>query len=200
MRRSFSASAPARASSLSLLTLLVAGAAWAQDGLPVVVVYQDQIFERSRAGQAVRAAEEAETRRLLDERRRIEGAFEAEERDLAALRPTVPREDFATLAADFDARVRAARANQDQIAAATTRKFEANRQAFSEAVRPVLSEVMRRYGASVLLDGRAVLRADPSIDVTGEVIDRLDARLPAPPDAAPPDDAPMDPAPPAPAP
>jgi hypothetical protein len=44
----------------------------------VVIVYQELLIERSLAGQALRAEEEAETRRLVEERKRIEARFEAE--------------------------------------------------------------------------------------------------------------------------
>lgn len=155
----------------------------------MVIVYQDQLIERSKAGQRLRAEEEAAARALVEERRRIEAEFEAEEKRLAELRPTMDRTAFAKLAADFDARVREARAAQDQRAVAAQRAIEQNRQRFIESLRPVLVEVMQRYGASVLLDGRTVLLVDPSLDITGEVIERLDQLAPDPapaPEPAPP--------------
>ncbi|HEU0220724.1 MAG TPA: OmpH family outer membrane protein [Paracoccaceae bacterium] len=144
------------------------------DRLPVVIVYQDLLLERSEAGRRLKAEEDAATDRLVEERRRIEAEFEAEEKRLAAMRPTLAREEFARLAEEFDAKVREARAAQDERAVAAQRTIEQNRQRFLESLRPVLAEVMSRYGASVLLDGRSVLLADPSLDITGEVIARMD--------------------------
>jgi Skp family chaperone for outer membrane proteins len=173
---------PVRALLLAALLLSPQAGTAQDDRLPVVIVYQDQLLERSRAGQALRRREEAETARLVGERQKIEAEFEAEEKRLAELRPTLPREEFAKLAADFDARVREARAAQDQKAIAAQRAVEQNRQRFLESLRPVLVQIMQRYGASVLMDGRQVLLSDPSLDVTGEVIQRMDELF----DAAPP--------------
>ncbi|RMH48532.1 MAG: OmpH family outer membrane protein [Alphaproteobacteria bacterium] len=157
------------------LALALSGAAAAQtEGLPLVVVDQERILQQSLAGKALLAEEEALTTRLIEERRSLERAFEEEERALAARRDELSREAFAREAADFDARVRAARTAQDEKAIALQRSIEANRKRFLDSLQPVLVEVMQRFGASVMLDVRAVLLADPSLDVTGEVISRLD--------------------------
>jgi Skp family chaperone for outer membrane proteins len=161
---------------LILPALVLAGdVAHAQgDRLPVVIVYQDQLIERSLAGQALRAEEEALTERLVEERREIERAFEEEEQALARRRAELDRAAFAKLAADFDARVREARTTQDEKALALQRAIEASRKRFLASIQPVLSEVMARFGASVMMEGRSVVLADPSLDVTGEVIARMD--------------------------
>ncbi|GIX15316.1 MAG: hypothetical protein KatS3mg118_3275 [Paracoccaceae bacterium] len=163
-----------RAIALALALALPGAAAAQTEGLPLVVVDQERILQQSLAGKALLAEEEALTTRLIEERRSLERAFEEEERALAARRDELSREAFAREAADFDARVRAARAAQDEKAIALQRSIEANRKRFLDSLQPVLVEVMQRFGASVMLDVRAVLLADPSLDVTGEVISRLD--------------------------
>ncbi|RMF33533.1 MAG: OmpH family outer membrane protein [Alphaproteobacteria bacterium] len=122
----------------------------------------------------MRAEEEAMRNRLVEERKQIERALEAEERELAERRGSLAREEFARLAEAFDTKVRAARKAQEEKALAVQRSMEQKRQRFLDSLRPVIVEVMQRFGASVVLDGRAVLLADPSLDLTGEVIARMD--------------------------
>lgn len=165
------AAALARAVLLCLALVLPAAA---QDGLPVVIVYQDRLIEDSLAGRALRREEEETAAGLLQERREIERAFEAEERELVEKRRTMTREAFAALAEDFDTRVRAARQAQEEKAIALQRSIETNRKRFLDSLRPVLIEVMQRFGASVMMEGRSVVLSDPSLDVTGEVISRMD--------------------------
>ncbi|MEM9198813.1 MAG: OmpH family outer membrane protein, partial [Pseudomonadota bacterium] len=135
------------------------------DALPIIIVYQDQLFEESLAGQALRREEQATAEGLVQERRAIEQALVEEERALAEQRKSLSREEFAPLAEAFDKRVRAAREAQEEKAVALQRSFETNRKRFLDNLRPVLSEVMRRFGASVMMEGRSVVLADPSLDV-----------------------------------
>ncbi|WP_118132449.1 OmpH family outer membrane protein [Oceanicella sp. SM1341] len=192
MTRNTSASRPARASERAgpgrrlgaaalLAAFLAAGAvaapAVAQDRLPVVIIYQEQLLEKSLAGQEFRRKEEQRTAELVAERKRIDAEFEAEEKRLAALRPAVSREEFSQLAKAFDQKVQAAREAQDQKAAEVAKEFDDNRRAFFEGLQPVLVEVMQTFGAGVMLDGRSVLLADPALDVTGDVISLMDQRF-----------------------
>lgn len=165
---------------LALAVLPAPPAPAADDTLPVLIIYRDQVFERSEAGRALRREEEAAAAALVEEKKRIEAELEIEEKRLATLRATLPRAEFQTLADAFDTRVREARTTQDQKALAVQKTVEQNRQRFLDLLQPVLVEVMRVYGASVLLDGRSVLLADPALDITGEVIRRLDAAPGAP--------------------
>ncbi|MEM9048188.1 MAG: OmpH family outer membrane protein [Pseudomonadota bacterium] len=150
--------------------------AQSDDRLAVVIVYQEQLIEASLAGRALLREEQATAQRLVEERRAIEQSLEAEERALAERRKTLSREEFAALAEAFDAKVKAARDAQVEKAVALQRSVEANRQRFLDGLRPVLSEVMRRFGASVMVEGRTVVQADPSLDVTGDVIALMDER------------------------
>lgn len=146
----------------------------AQDSLPVVVVDQEQLLEASKAGRAFIAAQEARTQVLLKERQEIESQLIAEEEELARLRVDLEPDAFRELAEAFDEKARAARIAQDERAQDASRQFEADRKRFFDQVRPVMFEIMQRYGAGVVLDSRSVLFADPSLDVSGDVISRLD--------------------------
>ncbi len=180
------------------VALLLAPAAGAQQQPPAprpsfLVLNQERILTGSMAGQALLSEEEAARDRLRTEARDIDAAFEAEEQRLTDLRPTLEPPQFRELADDFDARVVAARREQDARSSALAQEFDQRRRAFYAEVAPVLVALMSRYGALAILDENSVLLADQTLDITDAVIAEIDAAgapdaVPAPeaPQAAPP--------------
>jgi Skp family chaperone for outer membrane proteins len=85
--------------------------------------------------------------------------------------------EFRVLADEFDTRVRAIRAAQDAKARDLQSQAEAAQQRFFEETIPVLLELVRVRGASVLLDSRTVLLSAGSVDVTDAAIAAINAGL-----------------------
>lgn len=166
---------------------------------PFVVLSQDRILVESRAGQKLLADEETARNRLRAEARAIDAAFEEEERRLTELRPTLEPPAFRELADAFDARVVAARREQDARSAALAQEFDEKRRQFYAEVAPILVALMARTGASAIFDENSVLLVDQGLDITDAVIAEIDAAFdagrlaPAAPQPAP--AAPQDPAP-----
>ncbi len=171
---------------VAALLLALAGAAVAQPfaGDPptrmpvggVLLVNPTAVLERSRTGQALIRANRLARERLVAEGEQISSDFEREERALAARRSVLSRDEFAEIAAEFDERVRAARAEQDRRAAQLTREEEERERAFAESLNPIYAEIMRDTGAAAILDLRDVILANTVLDITAEVIRRLDTR------------------------
>ncbi|MBP7001590.1 OmpH family outer membrane protein [Amaricoccus sp.] len=152
-------------------------------GPTFLYINQDRILTGSKRGQALLAEEEAARDALRAEARRIEAAFEEEERGLNDKRREMSPPDFRKLADDFDARVVEARRQQDERANALATEFDQKRRQFYAGVGPVLVGLMERRGGLAIFDESSVLLADPSINVTDEVIaemDRLPPQQPAP--------------------
>lgn len=140
-----------------------------------LVLNQERILTDSQLGRALLAEEEAARDRLRREARDIDRAFEAEEQRLTDLRPTLPPEEFRALADEFDARVVAARREQDARSAALAQEFDRRRRRFYAEAAPVLVSLMARYGALAILDENSVLLADQTLDITEAVIAEIDA-------------------------
>ncbi|MEL7414864.1 MAG: OmpH family outer membrane protein [Pseudomonadota bacterium] len=160
---------------LAALTLFLAAPAGAQDQAIGLLVDPERVLQTSEFGRSVLDEIAIRRRGLLAETEAISSAFELEERELTDLRETLSRDGFQELADDFDARVRKARADQDLKAAELTRWAESRRRAFFAALNDVYAVVLRTRGASAILDIRSVILADQSLDITAEVIDRVDA-------------------------
>ncbi|MCX7644953.1 MAG: OmpH family outer membrane protein [Rhodobacteraceae bacterium] len=164
-----------------LAAALAAGAPIAQDRpavqSPILTIDQDELFERSAFGSRVRAEITAASADLAAENRRLEAELAEEEKRLTALRQTTDPQEFARMAAEFDARVVEVRRTQDQKARDLSRRPEEARQEFFRAAVPVLADLVRERGALAILDTRAVIISADVIDITEEAIRRLDATL-----------------------
>lgn len=155
------------------------GAGSAQETAPPVMAAlltldEERLFASSLFGQALIKRNEADGQTLVAENRRIEADLEQEEKDLTARRATMPREEFAPLAAAFDSKVEGIRAAQAAKERDLNRQFEAERLRFLEAVRPVLAEIMKARGAVAIIDKRAVFVGFENVDVTADAIAQLD--------------------------
>lgn len=143
----------------------------------VLTLDQDGFFTGSAFGKASLAREAAETRALEAENTRIEQALIVEEQDLTERRATLPVDEFAALARDFDARVEQIRTDQDAKARAVSRRRDEDRQRFLQAAVPVLGSLLSEQGAVAILDKNAIILSLTAIDVTDAAISKVDAAL-----------------------
>ncbi len=150
---------------------------------PFLVLNQERILTESDAGRALLAEEEASRDALRAEVREIDAAFEAEERRLTDLRPTLDPTAFRDLADAFDAEVVEARRDQVERSDALALEFDQRRRQFYARAAPVLVALMARFKAVAIFDEASVLLADQSLDITETVIAEIDAKglPPAPP-------------------
>ena len=131
---------------------------------------------------------------LAAENRQIEAALSAEERSLTERRAKLTPEQFRAEADAFDEKVVGIRNAQDAKSRSIGQQRDGERQKFFAAAFPFIGQVLRQRGAVAILDSRAVFLSADAIDVTDELIARLDDGLgagPAATDAPPPADAPQ---------
>ena len=152
--------------------------------LPVITLDQEALFLNSKWGQRVQADLERRGREIAAENDRLEKQFSDEERELTQLRATLPPDEFRKRADAFDTRVVEVRRERANAARDLQTRANEERGAFFRAALPVLAAMMRERGAVAVLDRNSVFVAAESIDVTGALIERLDADIgagPAPP-------------------
>ena len=161
---------------LCLLACLCALAApvGAQERPVVLFVDPEAVLQNSESGQAVLEEIESDRAALVAETESLSAAFEEEERELTELRETLPRPEFQALAEEFDTRVRRVRAEQDQKAAELTRRSEARRRQFFSDLNALYAQFLRESGASAIIDIRSVILANRVLDITPQVIARID--------------------------
>lgn len=144
---------------------------------PVLVVDQDALFLGSAWGQRLRAESEEEADRLQAENDRLSAQLSAEEAQLTERRKEMEPAEFRRLAEAFDARATTIRRERAQVFQELNARIEADRNAFYQAARPVMGEIMLSRGAVAVLDRRTVLVSLDAIDITDDLIARLDATL-----------------------
>ncbi|RED13214.1 OmpH family outer membrane protein [Pontivivens insulae] len=161
----------------ALLALMLMGTMAMGQGRipPLLLVNPQQVLERSETGRALIAENQEAREALAAESAERSDAFEREEMELTERRGAMEPEAFAALADEFDARVRAARAEQDRAGQQLARDQEAAQARFNALLTPIYSELMRESGAAAVLDIRNVVLANSQLDITREVIRRLDA-------------------------
>ena len=143
----------------------------------ILTIDQDALFERTLFGKSLRAAFEKEAEALKVESRGIDTALEAEERGLTDRREGMPLAEFRALADAFDNRVEALRKAQDAKAAAFVARRENAQQQFFQSVAPMIGDYMVERGASAIVNQAAIVVSLGAIDITDEVVARIDAKL-----------------------
>lgn len=168
------------------LTLAVAGGTGvlrAQDtaalpsASPILTLDQDAIYARSMFGQALRARVADEVAKLEAQSRIIDAELEAEERALTKKRSEMPAEEFAPLAIAFDEKAQRLRVQNADAIEVVRRKEQEGRQKFIAAALQVVGDYMVERGAVAIIDKGAVIVSLLGLDVTDEVVARIDAVL-----------------------
>ena len=155
----------------------------------VLVIDIERFFQGSLLGQ--RMIEEYQTARdeLIAHNREIEAELRAEEQALTERRAKMTPSAFRDLADGFDAKVRSIR-QENELAA---RDLEGSREraplTLMRMAEPVLVELMRDAGGTIILDQRQVLLRAEVVDITDLAIARVNATIGdgAPPETPAPD-------------
>ncbi len=146
----------------------------------VIVVSRERVLQDTVAGRALRAAERDLGAAFEARVDAAKSALDAEEAELARIRGQLGRDEFESRAAAFDRRVRRARRLSQKQAAELQRSVRLARDRLAAQLGPVLIEILRQTGASVVLDAGQILVASPMVDATDEAIRLFDERVAAP--------------------
>lgn len=143
----------------------------------ILTIDPERLFEETAFGQRVQRDLERRAAGLAAENRRIEGELIAEERDLTERRAGLATEEFRALADAFDEKVNRIRAEQDAKADALQNFRDRERQRFFGQIGGVLAAILAERQAVIVLDRRNVVLSAEAIDVTNDLIRRIDAAI-----------------------
>jgi Skp family chaperone for outer membrane proteins len=151
------------------------------------ILNEERLLRESRYGQAVLSELREAERQLEDENERIAAELAAEERALTEARADLTPEEFRARADEFDRRVEAIRAERNELSMELTRRSEAAAGRFFDEALPILLQMMAEEGLVAVLRPDALILGADWLDMTDQVIERLDATLgdQPPPDAMP---------------
>jgi Skp family chaperone for outer membrane proteins len=167
------------------LAMLAGSAAAAQDqnfgpALPGVCVYHhDRLLAQSTAGQSVGAGMQRLQQEVQTELAPYEQYIQSESQRLQQGRSTMPAADFATAEQALNTRFQEAR-NLAQTREGELRYTQAMQlQQIAQAADPVILALYTERGCGILLSREAVMRVNPSMDLTEAAIQRVNAALPS---------------------
>ena len=151
-----------------------------QLGIPqadVLTLSSERLFSESEFGQRILRQIESEGTLLAEENERIVAELSKEEKDLTEKRAELPPEEFRPLAEAFDNKVQSHREGQRAKLDALARQSEEARQTFFVLVQPILIDMLRESGASVVIERSNVFLSSDRTDVTDAVISRINEQF-----------------------
>ena len=144
---------------------------------PLLTIESERFFSESAFGQRVAAEIDAASTELASENRRIEAELMEEEQALTDRRAEMDPDEFRALADEFDTRVQRIRREQEAKARILAERTDTARVTFLSAARPVLGQLMRDAGASVVLERGSVFFSSNASDITDRAISSIDAAI-----------------------
>lgn len=145
--------------------------------LPIMTIDRERLFLGSAWGRRAQADLDARLKALSDENDRLVAGFANEEQELTQLRQTLPAEEFRARAAEFDKRVVEVRRERDAKGRELQQTADNERATFLQATLPILAQLMREKGAVVVLDQSMIFVSADSIDMTTDLIARVDQEV-----------------------
>jgi Skp family chaperone for outer membrane proteins len=173
----------ALAMATAAVTAPVAAPAAAQTLPPavIIIVNMDQVFQQSAAGKAAQAELKTRLDGIQARLASLRTSFGTEEQTLAQTRPTAP----GAAATAWEAKVKdftTRKTQAEQELAKRDQDFQASRQSvlkqINDGAQPIITTIMKERGATIALAEGATLQHSAAIDVTNDVIARLDKALP----------------------
>lgn len=162
----------------ALPTAALAQAAAAQSA--IIVVDMDRVGAESAAGKSGQSQLKAKVDSLQARGKSLADQLRGEEEALLKARQanSMAPEAFQAKVKDLQTKQNNARTELGNRENELQRSQNAVRQQIFNAVGPIIQTVMRERGASIVLTRDAALAVAPALDVTADVIRRLDAALP----------------------
>lgn len=161
----------------------------AQAASQIVVVDMSRIAAESAASKSAEPQLKAKFESVQSRAKALGDQFRGEYETLQKAQPSMAKEAFQAKARDLQQRQVTAENEVRGKEQDYARSVQYVRQQILEAVNPIITAVMREKGAVLAMDRDATLAVAQSLDVTTDVMTRLNAALPRvsinPPAAAP---------------
>ena len=164
-------------------TPVLAQAAGPQNPGPVIpglCVYNNaRLMAQSTAGQSLQQGMRRLTDEVINELAPYGQAISTEIQALQQGRGTIPQEEFAQRSQAVQQRMAEAEQLEQTRGQELEYTLSQQRVTIARAIDPILVAVYQERGCGILLSGEAVYQANPQMDITDMVIQRLNAQLPS---------------------
>lgn len=142
--------------------------------LPIIAFDRERIQTSAHLGLSLAEQIEELQQALVAENAQIFADLEAEETEITQLKESLSELAFAARAKAFDEKVTQIRSEQAAKAKEVEAQYELNLRAFDQNLNVVLAAIARDYNAVAVFERQQLYLMSGAIDVSAEVIRRLD--------------------------
>jgi Skp family chaperone for outer membrane proteins len=173
---------------VALASILGASAASAQTAGPqnvgpaipgVCVYFNQQLLATSTVGQSVQTRMQALAEEVQGQLTPYGTAIQTEAQALQSGGAAIPADQMQSRRQQLQQRVQEAQALEERLRNELQYTLSEQRRLISVAVEPILVAVYQEKGCGILIDRESVFIMNPAMDVTGDVIARLNTQLPS---------------------
>lgn len=162
---------------VSLATAAAAPAAFAAAPAVILIVNTQQIFAQSKVGVSIRTQLQDQAKKLQAEDKKGQAAVQAEAKALSDQRSLLSPEDFKKKVQALEEKENDRQSKMRAKGEALQLGVNKARQEVEAAIRPIFADVMKKNGATLLLDQSVVLAGGVDLDITDDVLKQLDEKL-----------------------
>lgn len=173
----FSVKRAVAAAAISLGLGFAAAPALAVGPAVILVVDTQGVFAQSKAGQSIRSQYEEQAKKIMAEGKKTDDALQADAKKLSDERALLSQDDLQKRMQGLQKRnvefQQSMQIKQHGLQLGVQRA-EAQVEA---ALRPIFAEIMKEKGGTILLDQAVVLAGGADLDISAEVLKRLNEKL-----------------------
>ena len=144
----------------------------------VLIVNLQYVVSQSKSGVSLRKQSEGLNKEVIELRDEVSNDLQAKgkklEEDKTLLAPEVFQERLNSLQTEAESKQQELQTKVQKIQEAIQRASAS----IDSVMSPILTEIVNEKGAKILLDRQAILFGDPKLDISAEVVKRLNKRLP----------------------
>lgn len=143
----------------------------------VLIVNTDAVFAQSKVGQSIRSQFEEQAKKLRAEGQKMDSSLQADEKKLSEERALLSQEDLKKKVQDLQRRAAEFQQSMQQKSQALQLGLQRANAKVEAALRPIFADVLKEKGGTVLLDQSVVLAGGADLDISAEVLKRLNERM-----------------------
>ncbi|MDP1627948.1 OmpH family outer membrane protein [Parvibaculum sp.] len=143
----------------------------------IFIVDTEAVFSQSKVGQSVRSQFEDQAKKLQAEGKKTDDALQADAKKLSDERALLSQEDLQKKFQALQKREAEFQQSMQRKGQALQLGLQRANAKVEAALRPIFAEVLREKGGTVLFDQSVVLAGGADLDISAEVLKRLNERL-----------------------
>lgn len=143
----------------------------------VLIVNTEAVFAQSKVGQNIRSQFEEQAKKLRAEGKKTEDALQADAKKIADERALLSPEDLQKKVQAWQKRDAEFQQTMQQKSQSLQLGLQRANGKVEAALRPIFAEVLKEKGGTVLFDQSVVLAGGADLDISAEVLKRLNERM-----------------------